>query len=536
MDRARHRRNYDLHSWTGITLSLFVFIVSFSGCLALFYHEVLAWEDEAKRIAVPAEPIEMNDIYLGWLAERRAEGEVEFMNFRYPSENEPYYSAFAHVHETDGDRINHVDHWAYWHPATGEPISVREDGMARWLYDFHRDLMWPAQLGGRTIGRALVGVAGVILMLAIITGVIAHTKIREELFSLRYFRSVRLKWQDTHKILGLWGLPFYAMIAFTGAFLGIVAILAPIAAVLAFKGDQDALVEAVIGAPVEPTGVQAQMLSVDEVRRLTHPRIEGAPAYVIMHNWGDEAAEFDVYFESDARLAIYEPLYISGVTGEVLAHKHEATTSPGNRVTTAIAPLHYATFGGITLKYLYLILGLALCAITVMGNMMWIERRLHGNEGRRSERFYRGLSRLTVGVTCGIGVASAALLHHDKFYAGAESSRLFWTGWTYFIVWAIAIAYAFVRRDEYRATKDMIAFGGLLLALAPLTNGVMTGDFAWNALTGASNALVAWTDLAFLICGLLTIALAAVLPRTRPQTLRQRRRAAQIDADPAPAE
>ena len=156
MDRARHRRNYDLHSWTGITLSLFVFIVSFSGCLALFYHEVLPWEDEAKRIAIPAEPIAMSDIYLGWLAERRAEGEVEFMNFRYPSENEPYYSAFAHVHETDGDRINHVDHWAYWHPATGEPTDEAPEDIPAGLQPVHPGPKTPAtRVMQRSTGRRI---------------------------------------------------------------------------------------------------------------------------------------------------------------------------------------------------------------------------------------------------------------------------------------------------------------------------------------------------------------------------------------------
>lgn len=31
MDKARHKRNYDLHSWSGVTLGIFLFIVCFTG-------------------------------------------------------------------------------------------------------------------------------------------------------------------------------------------------------------------------------------------------------------------------------------------------------------------------------------------------------------------------------------------------------------------------------------------------------------------------------------------------------------------------
>ena len=535
MNRTRHLRIYDLHSWTGITLGLFVFVVAFSGCLALFYHEVLAWEDPAKRIELTERSADFQPTFSIFMDERMAEGEVEFATVFFPTAEEPYYQVFAHVEPEDGE---HKDWWIRWHPQTLEQLPSRGEGMAIWLYDFHRDLMWPAELGGRTIGRTIVGVAGVILMLALVSGVVIHTKIREELFSLRFLRSVRLKWQDTHKVLGLWGFPFYAMIAFTGAFLGIVAILAPIIAVLAFKGDQEALIEAVLGAPEERAGVSALMVSIDEVRQLQHFDIEGGPAYALWRNYGDANASVEVFFKSDKRLALYEPLYVDGVTGEIDSTHLEDNFTPANRTTAAMAPLHYGTFGGLWLKLLYLVLGVALAAITAMGNMMWVERRLHGNDGHRSEAFYRGLSRLTVGVTCGIGVASAVLLHHDKFYFGAEAARLFWTGWTYFGVWALGIVYAFIRRDEYRATKEMIGLGGLLLVLAPLTNGIMTGDFAWKALLGASHSGTAGVDVAFLLIGSLVIAIAVMLPQSRPEGVRKRASPHQIEADleTAPAE
>ncbi|MEM6914051.1 MAG: PepSY-associated TM helix domain-containing protein, partial [Pseudomonadota bacterium] len=406
------------------------------------------------------------------------------------------------------------------------------DGLSTWLLDFHRDLMWPTQLGGRTVGRALVGVAGVILMLTIISGIIAHTKIREEFFTLRYLRSVRLKWQDTHKVLGLWGTPFYAMIALTGAVLGIVTILAPIAALLAFRGDQQALIEAVVGQPPEPVGVQAMMLSADEVAQMRHPETGAEPWYVVTHNWGDEGAVFDIYYKPESRLFIAEGVSISGVTGEPVFNATTATSTPGNRLVGAIAPLHYGTYGGIALKALYFLLGISLAVITAFGTMMWIERRLHGNEGNRSPGFYRGLSRLNVGVSAGIVLATCGLLVHHTLYAGAETSRLMWTGWTYFGLWFAAMGYAFVRKDEYRANMEILLASGAALILASVLNMAMTGHTIWNGLWGDGHAPTAWVDVSLIALGIATIAIAAALPKKRAEKARR----VKTEAEPVPAE
>ncbi|MEM0930517.1 MAG: PepSY-associated TM helix domain-containing protein [Pseudomonadota bacterium] len=524
MDRERHQRNYDLHSWIGVALGWFVYVVCFTGSIALFYHEMQGWEDPAKRAALPAAPIAFHETFADWVAEREAEGEVEFLNLAFPTAVEPFFAGFAHVEYEDG---SHENFFPRWHPATGELLPERKDGMARWLLDFHRDLMWPTQLGGRTVGRALVGVAGVILMLAILSGVIAHTKITEELFTLRYWRSVRLKWQDTHKVLGLWGLPFYTMIAFTGAFLGIVAILAPLVAVLAFKGDQEALIDAVLGEPPQAAGAPAEMMSLDRIATMQHPETSQHANFVVIHHWMDEGAVYDVYFEPKTKLALVDPVSLSAVTGDEVVNPAILANTPATRVTTAVTPLHYGTYGGIALKLLYFVLGMSAAAITALGSMMWLERRLHGKVGNRSPKFYQALSKLNVGVTVGIAVATAGLFVHNTLYAGTEAMRTIWTGWTYFGVWFAAMGYAWLRADDYRATKELIALTGVLLFVAALLNAALTGHPPWHGFSSAGHAPTAWVDVALIVSALFAAALAYWLPSFRSK---KKRRAAMPSA------
>ncbi|MEL6243808.1 MAG: PepSY-associated TM helix domain-containing protein [Pseudomonadota bacterium] len=529
MDRARHLRNYDLHSWTGITLGLIVYVVALTGCFALFDNEIRTWEDPALRVPVPAvaEQAPMDEVFTTWMEETSGGAELEFLRFDYPSTYAPYYLGMMQIHDENDE---HVFEEQRWDARTGAPIAMRGDGLGIWLLDFHRDFMWPDGLGGRTVGRSLVGIVGIILMLAILSGIIAHTKIREEAYSMRLKRSQRLKWQDSHKVVGIWGLPFYVMIAFTGAFLGVVVIVSQLIAAIAFKGDLETLVDAVLGPGKTPTGEQVQMLTVDELRAFQHPESGEAPAMLIFANYGDAAAEIDVYYTPDTELTTFEVLAISGATGEPITDDPYREITPANRVTNSIAPLHYGTFGGIWLKLLYFVLGLSLAVITALGCMMWIERRKHGNEGTKSEGFYNRLGHLNTGVIMGLPLATMAIFYLDKLYLGAEAGRLAATGWTYFAAWFAGLGYALVRRNDYATTRELLMGSGALALFIPALNGAVTGDWFISALA-SDHTVSAWVDVSMAVLGVSTIVVAYVLPQSRSDKVSRR-----AEAELAPAE
>ena len=511
MDRARHLRNYDLHSWAGITLGLIVFIVCFSGAFALFDNEIKTWEDPALRIAVSDTPAPIDETFKSWVEETTGGAETEFVRLDYPTTYAPYYYGVLHYHD---ENDNHIDATQRWDANTGEPIAIRGGGLSEWILDFHRDFMWPDFLGGRTVGRSLVGIVGIILMLAILTGIIAHTKIREEAYSMRLKRSQRLKWQDSHKVIGLWGLPFYIMIAFTGAFLGVVVIVSQLIAAIAYKGDVEALVAAVLGPDPEPAGQQVQMISMDELREMQHPDSGQDPYMVIMRNYGDAAAEFDVFYTGSSRLEFSQVVWINGATGEPSPPNIYREETAAMRVTNAVTPLHYGTYGGIWLKVLYFALALSLAVVTALGSMMWIERRKNGNEGGKSLTFYNRLGYFNTGIIMGLPVATISIFYLDKLYTGAESARIFATGWTFFAVWALGLVYACIRRNDYRTTRELMMFTGLIAMGIPVLNGVVTGQW-FPAYLGADHTVAAWVDVAMLVGGALTAIAGYLAPAAR---------------------
>ncbi len=510
MKKSRYLRIYDLHSWSGIVLGLFVYVVSFTGCVALFDNELRTWEDPAKRLEIADEIVPIMPIVESWVDQNAQDEKVLQLSLSYPYQHEPYFSAVMATESEDGERTQHRVRWDTEH---GKELTTKTRALTEWLLDFHRDLMWPATLGGRTAGRSLVGVAGIILMISIITGIITHTKIIREFFTLRVKRSVHLKWQDLHKVLGLWALPFYTMIAFTGAILGVIAIMAPIAAALAFKGDTEALVLAATGVSIERSGVQAEMLSFDELKKMRHPTSNEAPTRINVLNWGDEAATYNVRFKATSKLKRTNSITLNGVTGEVIKKEESAALSSANRVNSAISPLHYGTYGGIWLKALYFVLGVFLCVVTATGIMVWIERRLKSNKGQRKPEFYRTLGRFSIGVIMGFPIASVAIFYLDKLYVGDESSRLFYTGLCYFLAVALTIVYAMLRRQDYRTTRNLFFVTSFGLLGLPIVNALLTKSELWHGI--ATGQSWAWTDVSLFVVGAILLLISIYLPKNR---------------------
>lgn len=518
MKQSRTKRIYDLHAWTGVTCGLFVFIVSLSGIFALFGDELHSWEDPQLRITLKGEPLPAMPLLGGFAEEAETRGKLQSLSLNLPTPKEPYYAAFAWV-RPEGARSSELIS-RRWHPYTGKVLAERGDGFVHWLVDFHRNLMLE-----RTLGRALVGLGGVLLLLSILSGVVTHRKILREMFTWRLDRSVRLKWQDSHKAIGVWGLPFHIMIAFTGAWLGLIVVLLPIVAMISFKGDQGAVIAAVTGPQVQAAGVRAEMYSIDTAASEVADRIGAKPESVRFLHWGDANGEYRFLYRPKGVLIDQSPVVVKAVSGEIL--KPELTSQPGisHRVLAAMTTLHYALFAGLWMKFLYALLGLLLSIVTATGLMMWLERRVHGNEGRSPPIVYTALARTTVGVCAGMGLASFAIFHADKLLNVYPEGRMAAVGTAYFGVWAAALVYAWLRGSEYMACKELLGTTGIVAASIPLTNAFVTGA-SIPQLLAEGHSYAAGTDITCAISGACLLLIAWTLPSRRPAG----RRVAAVDA------
>lgn len=101
-------------------------------------------------------------------------------------------------------------------PQTGEAIDARQTMGGDFFYRFHFELR-TAQKGRWTLeGRWVVGVATMLMFVALISGVITHRRIFKDFFTFRPTKGGQRAWLDAHNVSGVLVLPFYLMITFSG--------------------------------------------------------------------------------------------------------------------------------------------------------------------------------------------------------------------------------------------------------------------------------------------------------------------------------
>jgi len=519
ISQARHKRLYHLHSATGIWLGFFLYLVAITGCFAVFHSELQTWENPELRIAASDlrmdsdVRVDIDTVFAQWVADKARIAPLTFARLALPTPEKPFYHGLVGI-QAEGVPV--AFHTARWNMVTGAAVPPRGDGAVEWLYGMHRDLNWPEAWGGRRIGRALAGFAGIVLLLSIVSGVLIHRKIISELFSLRFYRSVRLRWQDSHKIIGVWGLPPFAVFAITGAFLGIITLLAPATAFLTVKGDQEALATAVAGEVTQPAGIAADMLLPSEAITLS-PKggAVGTPALLVYRHWGDMNAVVEVSYKTATDLSIYETYPYSAVTGDRLSRAGVMDTSrPAVAVIAAYSALHYGTYGGLALKILYFLIGLSLATMIAFGLMLWIERRLHGSAGAKSDLFYQWISHGVTGLVMGVPLATAITLGYDKVYTGSPEGRFAAMGSAYFATLLASMVYACLRRQDYRAARTLVMLTGTAFACLPAINMLVTDASPLDILS-AGHRLSAYVDAVFLCVGLLVAGVGLRLPAKR---------------------
>jgi uncharacterized iron-regulated membrane protein len=280
-----------------------------------------------------------------------------------------------------------------------EVFSARKTDIADFIVNFHADLHL-----GRPIGLLLTGLLGLTLMASVVTGFIVHRQKLSQLFSFRPKKGWDVTLSDGHKLFGLWGLVFHGVIGFSGAFLGLATvILIPAAAFVSFGGDQEKLIETFTTTP-QPT-----ISKVAEPTKLA-PILEHAlnyeehynPEVITLYGYGDQNAVVYVNGTGGERVS-RQLLSYEGSTGTFKEAFSQFGKVGGN--TTVILdlmfPLHFGNFGGVFVKLIWTVLGLATALLPLSGMMLWIERGQKSKHPQYSDSAYERFNRLVIGC-CGV--------------------------------------------------------------------------------------------------------------------------------------
>lgn len=349
----KRRRWFEVHSWLGVFAGLMLFVICWSGTVAVFAHEIDWLLDARLRAPAPA----AQDV--AW--QRMAETvEVAYPNAERYSLHAPLQAGYAGhaVVDTPAQQMQRV----YLDARNGELLgSTSYFNVQRFFRSLHMSLF---DLGsGRMWGYWTVGAFSVLLLASAIAPLLFYRRWWRGFTTLKTARGPRVFWSDLHKLCGVWTLAFAFLMALTGIWY----------TVEFFDVD--------LGYPAPPApGVvsePARHLPVGETVARARAQWPGLVVTAVTpatgSYWGDAVhlqGQADAWLVRDrANFLMLDP-----VTGEPL-YRHDAVQLgwPERWVDTA-DPLHFGDFGGLWTKAVWFVFGLLLSALCLTGAYLHVQR------------------------------------------------------------------------------------------------------------------------------------------------------------------
>lgn len=347
------KKMFDAHSAIGLAVGAIMYLICLTGSLAVFYPEFERWEqpDVAEYNHFPASSVDQ--AYQAY--RQQVETAKKSVYVVLPNTDVP------RAHLSDGEQ-------EWWLNQDGTIHSSINKPWTEMLQELHIQLHLP-----KTLGLVVVSFFGILLLHLIISGVLTHSRIFKDAFTLNWGGTGQRQQVDLHNRLSVWGLPFHAMIAITGAFFGLVSILVLLASSAFYNNDREALIADIYGN--EPIIENASSLNVERsLANLKQIDKNATPIYIVVQNIDTKTQFIEVAATLPGRL-IYSEIYQFHANGDFISQQGMANGPTGRQAIYSVYRLHFGHFGNTAVKFVYLLLGLSLTYISVSGINIWLNKR-----------------------------------------------------------------------------------------------------------------------------------------------------------------
>lgn len=450
------------HSALGLAFAALIYLVCFSGTVAVFLQEFQRWERPEPAPITSAPPGALQSGLEAASADLAAP--IEHAYFTLPRPDYPRLELHA---DTEGHTLER----GWYLDETGAFITRAETPWSTFLGRLHIYLHLPS-----TWGIFVVGLTGVALLSSLISGMFAHPRIFKDAFSLRIGGSRRLQEADLHTRIGVWGLPFHVLISLTGALLGLLTVVAGVLALVLFKGDVSKAYDYFLPPhPPEDTtpapfpDIPAALAIVEATAPETTPR------YVFLEHPEERGQAMLITASQPHRLSRGDNFYFDG-SGELLRADRLDDMTLGERIFSVLAPLHFGWFGGALVKIAYAILGLGVTIVTASGVSVWLARRR--DKGRPAP----GWERIWIACIWSQPVACAASALVALLAPAPDAEPLVLSAWL--IVTLATLATAALWQPSVISRHMRLAGGVAILALPVvhlvLYSGKIHDPMAWT--------------------------------------------------------
>ena len=199
-----------LHTWAGVVLGSLIFVIFWMGTLSVFDREIDRWMMPATRLASPKkQPHVKLDGLITETATQLTKG-VPQWSVRLPGERVPAIELRWRNEVTKTAELRLL------HPQTGAVLSNAQTlAGTGFIFPFHDTL----QIKWKDVGEWLVGLAGMAMLVMVVSGAVMHRRIFADFFTFRPKKAMQRASLDLHNLMGVLALPFHVLMPLTGVVL-----------------------------------------------------------------------------------------------------------------------------------------------------------------------------------------------------------------------------------------------------------------------------------------------------------------------------
>ncbi|WP_180096892.1 MULTISPECIES: PepSY domain-containing protein [unclassified Acinetobacter] len=509
-----------LHTWASLILGWLLYAIFLTGTLSFFQNEISIWMKPEFHQSVPQKSqIEQTRVALAYLQQHHPDAgswAIQLPNSRQNTTILNIRGAGEDPRARRGGTRLTID------SATGEVLQARETRGGSFLYRFHFELYGLPRIWARWI----VGIATLLMLVAIISGVITHKKIFKDFFTFRPGKGQR-SWLDAHNATAVFALPFHIMITFSGLLLLLFTLmpwgvnqiyenrgaflqdqrksLIQDNSVQAESGDSD---QRRLRGEGESRGERGDMSARGEARRSRGdapparpaPLADLAPIIAAAEKqWKNNPvttiniiqpntakAEIELRALNGVSVAyrnVYPSLAFNGVTGELKPDQTTLKTpSVANGIYNVFTTLHEARGVDLALRWLLFMSGVVGTFMIATGLILWCVKRAPQQQKQGYKSFgYRLVEVTNIAAIIGLPIACAAYFYANRFIPADMDMRLNWEIRSFFIIWLLTLVYAMIRSNR-QAWLELLLLATAAFALLPIVNFLTGGQAIWNSI------------------------------------------------------
>nr|WP_320116670.1 PepSY-associated TM helix domain-containing protein [uncultured Desulfuromonas sp.] len=354
------------HSWLAMPLWVATFVVCLTGTVATLGQELVWLTQPQVRANVPDDKSERLDFDAVLAAVKRQQPKAHVSALSRPVKAQ--YALTAQVSTADGNTAT----W-YVNPYNGAIQGQQSHfDLRRFLRALHGWLLVP-WTNGYSPGWYLVTLLSLPLLGSLISGVMIYKRFWRDYLrpKIRLRHGPRVMWGDVHRLAGIWSLPFIFIIAVTGLWMLVQAVLYDHHITFSTAGPPVMVARADV--PQTEDGQAPTMLSPQQAVDAACRAFPDLQPYRVSF----PAHAYDLYRISGR--SRHYPLSTDSVAihpynGHVEQTRRLADRSTLEIITGSMIPLHIGDFAGLGLKLVYFMFGLLLTLMIYSGMLLWGRR------------------------------------------------------------------------------------------------------------------------------------------------------------------